>query len=242
MLSSTGGRGGGNLFQHFRQARPRGLGGGDVLERTNPSLSIPEMLDVENPGGREQRAPVPITDLDLALTAQIVVAWAGESGEEPRLGWWRSDLISEFGGKDLFRRLLPGTWAWAILQGAREAARRQEVEMRRQDHDPDRIVSLYGFGSELDERIEERLMDLKRSGREPEQALPGLVLLEEPWNKSGFADWIDGHGTVPTMSVPLGRWIKGEVPEGLDQQVRRLVAGLAPVSDRYPWPHFRRTR
>jgi hypothetical protein len=200
------------------------------------------MLDVENPGSREQRSPVSIPDLDLALTIQLVVAWAGESGEEPRLGWWRSDLISEFGGKDLLRRLLPGTWAWAVLQGAREVARRQEVEMRRQDHDPDRIVSLYGLGFDWDERIEERLMDLKRSGRDPRRALPGLAILDEPWSRPGFAAWVAGHGVIPTTPVPLGRWIKGEVPEGLDPLVRRLVAGLAPVSERYPLPHFRRTR
>jgi len=200
------------------------------------------MLDAENTSARAERPPVPLTELDLALTAQIVVAWAGESGEDRRLGWWRSDLISEFGGQDLFRRMLPSTWAWAVLQGAREAARRQDAEMRRQDHDPDRIVSLYGLGFELDERIEERLMDLKRSGSAPKVALPGLAILDEPWSTTGFADWVNGHGVIQTATVPLGRWIKGEVPVALDQQVKRLVAGLAPVGERYPLPHFRRTR
>jgi hypothetical protein len=52
-----------------------------------------------------------VAELDLLLTAQLAVAWAGEGhvGEEPRLGWWRSDLTSEFGGRDLFQRLLPRT-------------------------------------------------------------------------------------------------------------------------------------
>ena len=54
--------------------------------------------------------PLPTSALDGALTAQLAVAWAGEKGEEPRLGWWRSDLASELGGEDLFRRLLPHTW------------------------------------------------------------------------------------------------------------------------------------
>src|SRR5262245_30337709 len=103
------------------------------------------------------RAPVPVSEIDHALTAQLVVAWAGEGGEEKRLGWWRSDLVSEFGGRDLFRRLLPSTWPWAVLQGAREAARRRDAELRRQDHDPDRILSLFNLGFELNERIEERL-------------------------------------------------------------------------------------
>jgi hypothetical protein len=64
------------------------------------------------------KAPAPLTsELDLLLTAQIAVAWAGEGhvGEEPRLGWWRSDLTSEFGGRDLFERLLPRTHCWAVL-------------------------------------------------------------------------------------------------------------------------------
>ena len=52
------------------------------------------------------------SEIDSLLTAQIVVAWAGEGGEEKRMGWWRSDLISEFGGEDLifrdWRRSTPG--------------------------------------------------------------------------------------------------------------------------------------
>ena len=75
--------------------------------------------------------PAPQTaEVDLLLTAQIAVAWAGEGqvGEEPRLGWWRSDLTSEFGGRDLFERLLPRTHRWAVLQAVREAARVAEGE------------------------------------------------------------------------------------------------------------------
>lgn len=110
------------------------------------------MFEAETSPTRAARVPIPMSEIDRALTAQFVVAWAGESGEEKRLGWWRSDLVSEFGGKDLFRRLLPSTWAWAVLQGAREAARRKDAELRRQDHDPDRILSLFSLGFELDER------------------------------------------------------------------------------------------
>ncbi len=80
------------------------------------------------PHGRP--SPIPSSELDRVLTAQLALAWAGESGEEPRLRWWRSDLASEFGGEDLFQRLLPHTWRWAVLQGAREAARRRDAEAR----------------------------------------------------------------------------------------------------------------
>ena len=57
------------------------------------------MADVTRAGS----APSPsIQEIDLVLTAQLAVAWAGEGGEEPRLAWWRSDLASEYGGEDLF--------------------------------------------------------------------------------------------------------------------------------------------
>ncbi len=77
------------------------------------------------PGAPQPAAPLTTLELDFALTAQLVVAFAGETGgAEPRLGWWQSDLTSEFGGVDLLRRLLPTTWRFAVLQAAREAARR----------------------------------------------------------------------------------------------------------------------
>jgi len=104
--------------------------------------------------------PVPVSEVDFLLTAQVGVAWAGEGGEEPRLGWWRSDLASEFGGEDLFRRLLPSTWRWATLQGARAAAMRRDHEIRAHDHDPDRLLTLFNLGFEIDERVEERLQHL----------------------------------------------------------------------------------
>ena len=179
-------------------------------------------------------------DIDLALTAQLVVAWAGEAGEDRRLGWWRSDLVSEFGGEDLFRRLLPNTWAWAVLQGARETARRRDAELRRQDHDPDRILSLFNFGFVRDERIEERFQDLKRSGRDPSEVLPGLAIIDGGWDQRRFVEWVDEHGQAETSATPIGRRLKKRPPTALDQQVHLLVAGLAPVTGSYPLPHFRR--
>ena len=65
------------------------------------------------------------TELDFLLTAQFSVAFAGEGGESPRLGWWRTDLVSEFGGHDLFQRLLPATWAATQASGWAAETRRQ---------------------------------------------------------------------------------------------------------------------
>jgi hypothetical protein len=199
------------------------------------------MFDLEGGQVKSERTPTPTSEIDHALTAQFVVAWAGESGEEKRLAWWRSDLVSEFGGEDLFRRVLPSTWPWAILQAAREAARRKDAELRRQDHNPDRILSLFSFGFELDERIEERLQDLKRSALTPQVALPGLADgLEPAWNRARFIDWIKGHGEAETNTTPIGRCLKRNTPTSLDQLVQLLVAALSPLAESYPLPHFRK--
>jgi hypothetical protein len=186
--------------------------------------------------------PLPQSSIDAALTAQLAVAWAGEGGENRRLGWWRSDLVSEFSGEDLFRRLLPHSWQWAVLQGAREAARIKDAERRVQDHDPDQILSLYHLGFEIDERIEDRLQCLKDSGAPPREALPGLAdVIESDWNHDHFLDWAQGHGEVETTVTPAGRRLKGRSSESLEQLVRRFVAALAPLGDAYPLPHVRRT-
>lgn len=183
-----------------------------------------------------------VADLDHALTAQLVVAWAGETGEAPRLGWWRCDLISEFGGEDLFKRLLPNTWDWAVLQGAREAARLQDAAQRARDHEPDRIVSLFSLGFEIDERLDERLGELKRSGQPAPTALPGLVeTVGEDWRTASFEAWVAAHGTGEFSKVPSGRRLKGAPPPSLKETIDHLVAALAPVAKEYPLPHFVRS-
>lgn len=193
-------------------------------------------------GAERVSVTIPPSDLDFALTAQIVVAWAGEAGEVKRLGWWRSDLVSEFGGEDLLGRLLPATWRWATLQAVRETARRRDAEMRGQHHDADQVISLYRFGFEIDERIDERLADLKRSGDTPEKALPGLSVITRDWSRASFLDWVQGHGEADSSAAPIGRQLKGDPPSALDHKVRRLVAALAPFADSYPLPHFRGPR
>ena len=196
------------------------------------------MFEIGDAPPRAEKVAVPMSGIDSALTAQLVVAWAGETGEEKRLGWWRSDLVSEFGGEDLFRRLLPSTWRWAVLQGARETARRRDAELRQQDHDPDRIISLFNFGFELDERIEERFQDLKRANPEPQDALPGLAALSEGWDRGRFLAWVGNHGEADVTPTPIGRRLKGLPPSDVEARVRKLVAALAPAAESYPLPHF----
>lgn len=200
-----------------------------------------DLLERERAATPAPRAPVPLSDVDLALTAQLVVAWAGETGEDPRrLGWWRSDLTSEFGGQDLFKRLLPHTWPWATLQAAREAARRTDAAARRHDHDPDRVISLFHLGFDLDERLEERLADLKRADAPPHTALPGLTLTNTPWSPTRFFEWVTNHGPPTASPSPVGRRLPGPPPDALDALVQKLVAALAPPADHYPLPHFKK--
>ena len=178
--------------------------------------------------------------LDAILTAQLAVAWAGETGAAPRLKWWRTDLISEFGGEDLFRRLMPHTWRWAVLEGAREAARRRDAELRAKDADPDRVLTLFRLGFEMDERLDVRLADLKRGGTSPTEALPGLSdVIMSTWSKSAFADWVAGHGEAAVVTAPIGRRLKGETPASTELLVKKLIAALHPLVDAYPMPHAR---
>lgn len=194
------------------------------------------MLDAEDSAAKMSPA-----ELDLVLTAQIAVAWAGEGGEEPRLGWWRSDMVNEFGGEDLFSRLLPHTWKWAVLQAAREAARRTDAEGRAQHHNPDEIVSLFYLGFELDERIEERLQDLKRSVAAPADALPGLAdVVQEAWSKDAFQAWVTDHGKPNFTAEPIGRRLTGAMPPKLSELVPLLLGALNPLADKYPLSHYRR--
>ena len=191
-----------------------------------------------------RRPPIPASTLDAVLTTQLIIAWAGEEGEDPkRLGWWRSDLTSEFGGHDLFRRLLPKTWEWAAFQAIREAGRRSDATGRARHHDPDKLLTLFHLGFDIDERVGDRLHDLKRSGASPTDALPGLSeVTAADWSTDAFADWIRGHddGDGEFVTSPEGRQLKGQPPESLELMIKRLVAACWPLSENYPLPYFRR--
>jgi hypothetical protein len=190
---------------------------------------------------RTKNSPLPRSELDQVLATQLALAWAGEAGEERRLGWWRSDLTSEYGGEDLFQRLLPRTWRWATLQGAREAALRRDAEARAKDHDPDRILSIFRLGFEVDERLDERFQELKASGKDPLEALPTLAeVVSDGWEPARFAEWIRGHGESDAVAAPIGRRLKGEPPVSLGLLVGKLVGALEPLGGEYPLPHYRR--
>jgi len=184
-------------------------------------------------------------DIDTLLAAQIIVAWAGEKGDtdEPsgrRLEWWRTELIGEGAEYDL-KELLPNTWHWAMLQSARYAAVLHDTSVRQKDHDPDRLLTLYSLGFEIDEKVDERLVQFKQNSEKLEEVLPDVAtLVNSEWSEGKFLEWVKKHGKESTTSLPAGRRLKGKPPEALSETIKRLIAGLAPLADTYPMPHFRR--
>lgn len=102
---------------------------------------------------------------------------------------------------DLFRRLLLATWQWAVFQALREDAQRRDTQMRRENAESDRLAPFYRFGFEVDDQLSEQWQDLKRSGRSPEEAQPGLRdVMQDDWSRDAFEAWCDGHGTVDDAS------------------------------------------
>lgn len=183
----------------------------------------------------------PLTsEIDSLLTAQLIVAWAGERGQdERRLGWWRTDLLSADGGRDLLGSLLPRTGEWAVLQAVREAARRIDEASRQEAHDSDTLLSLFALGFQVEERTDERLQDFKRSEKSPAEALPvAMELINGKWDQQAFVDWCEDHGAGNYTTTTAGRRIKGDVPSSLDRIVAGLISALVPISDEYPLPHY----
>lgn len=197
----------------------------------------------------------PDGDLDALLTAQMLIAWAGETS---RLGWWRSELVSRYGGLDLFTRLAPHTTHWVVLQAVREAARRYDAERRGEGGEPDNKLTLFHLGFEVDEQADERLQHHKRGGKEPTAALPGLADFirfprpgddeaeDSPFDRETFERYLHGDAAKYTLE-PGRRRMTGAPPAELPEQVRLLLAGLAPRAGdpddnrkQYPMPYFRR--
>lgn len=181
------------------------------------------------------------TARDAVLTLQLAVAWAGERGEdEPRLGWWDTDMISKYGGHALLRDLAPRTFAWAALEVAREAARRRDAAARGRDANADRLISLFRFGFDVDEQLADRLAELKRASQPPEAALPALGALIGAWDRDGFVSWLEALSDAPNVvNDPAGRRLTGTPNGDVVETARRLARALVPLGDNYLCPHYR---
>lgn len=143
------------------------------------------------------------------------------------------------GGGDFLARLLPRTHAWASLEAVREAARRVDEQGRRGMADPDQLRTLFYFGFDVDERLAERLSELKRGGTSPATSLPLPLALEGPLDDA-FTEALRGAGKGPAFDVvPGGRQLKGAMPGALDLAAKHLAAALVPPPERYPLPFYR---
>jgi hypothetical protein len=199
-------------------------------------------------------------DLDSLLSAQILVAWAGETG---RLGWWRTNLVSRWGGLDFFASLTPGSARWAVLQAVREAARRHDAERRGQSGAPDAKLTLFHLGFEIDELADERLRHHKRTGADPLVVFPGICDFirlpqledldgdgEERFEVEAFERFLRVE-PVKYVFEPGARRLVGTPPEVLRELVRQLLGALTPLAKgrgpgepqgSYPLPYYLRRR
>jgi hypothetical protein len=179
--------------------------------------------------------------LDKILTLQLLVAWAGEGRSEPkRLGWWDTDLVDDAGGGDLLARLAPRIHAWASLELVREAARRVDAKARSKHGDPDKLRSIFFLGFELDEKLADRLSELKRQGKPPEEVLPLPMKLTAKFDREKVLEVLSAAGKVTFDKVPpIGRQLKGVAPTSPQTMVEKLAGALVPLVDEYPLPFFK---
>ena len=149
-------------------------------------------------------------------------------------------MSDEFAGEDLMRRLTPKTWCWAALETTRAAAVAVDAASRSRAEDADNLISLFRFGFELDERLGDRLLELKQAGPEPAEALPRLgQLISDGWSKDGFATWLRQLGKVSFTKTATGRRLVGSMPQDSVIAASHLAAALLPLDSLYPLPHFR---
>ena len=180
-------------------------------------------------------------ELDDLLTLQLSVAWAGEGKTEPaRLGWWATSLVDEYDGLDLMERLLPETGKWAALEVVRLVARLADDDARSKASNPDAIRSIFHLGFAIDEQLDDRLAEHKRSGVSPAEALPGLIGFDDEWDDGMWASWLEKLGIAPSdfRVDPGGRLVRSvdssAEPVAL---VRGLVGALHKPAEHYPAPH-----
>jgi len=151
-------------------------------------------------------------------------------------------MSDEFGGEDLLRRLTPKTWQWAVLESCRAAAKRVDDAARRNADHADHLISLYRLGFEVDERLDERLLELKLDGLPPTEVFPGLAELFSDWSLELFESWIAECGEARFTTTATGRRLIGEMPQDVLAAATQLVAALLPIADNYGLPHFRVAR
>lgn len=179
-------------------------------------------------------------ELDEVLGIQLAIAWAGEADTDPkRMGWWRTGMCDEYGGEDLLKRLVPKTWQWAVLETARNAAKKVDDRGRNRAEDPDNLITLFRLGFQIDEQLDERLLELKQSGVPLNESFPELAALCEAWSDERFKEWLGGLKEASYTATATGRRLKGKAPEEPLAVTRQLASALLPLDSKYALPYFR---
>ncbi|ESA32464.1 hypothetical protein N836_26010 [Leptolyngbya sp. Heron Island J] len=188
------------------------------------------------------KQPIADSVLDSILVWQFVVAWAGESLCEPsRLGWWRTDLIDKDGGGDFLQRLLPKTYLWASLEAVREAAIRTDQQKRQRLAQADQVNTLFFWGFELDEKLQDRLAVHKRGQKSPADRLDLPLELGAEFDPADLKAVLTRPGSDNGKGYKLvseGRAMQGVPPQSLDLRAKHLAAALLPFTDSYPMPFY----
>jgi len=180
-------------------------------------------------------------ELDAILSVQLLLAWAGETpgGDQPRLGWWKTDVVDDEAGGDLWKRLLPRTHRWAGLDAARRAAALTDAKLRSPAKNADRQLTLFHFGFAIDEALAERLAHHVLEAREPAQVLPTLSAITSRFDRTALMKSLDAADLDATFKVVAGgRQLKPHADEPLSTRARRLALALLadPVAPAYPVP------
>jgi hypothetical protein len=183
---------------------------------------------------------LPTTDLDAILALQLTIAWSGErAGEPSRLGWWSSDLVDALGGADLFSRLTPRTAAWAPLLLVRKVAQQVDAEARGKLAQPDGVWTLFRFGFDVDEQLDERIA-LHRQHRATPSDVLGPRYLHGEWSRARLDDLLSALPRPKVDVTPAGRRVVAK-PASVLEAAELLAAALAPLPDAYPMPYVERS-
>jgi hypothetical protein len=190
--------------------------------------------------------------LDRILALQLSVAWAGEQhGDPPSLGWWETSLADPDGGGDFLQRMFPRTHVWAALGSMREAARRADAKARGQTARSDELITLFHFGFEWDEALQERFEHHKRQGVEPPKSDDAEDANRDPasvfgqhyavrskFDRAAFEKYLGAlAGKVAHELVPGGRQLTGALG-AYDEAAVQLARALLPLTPAYPLPFY----
>lgn len=177
--------------------------------------------------------------LDLILSFQMIVAWAGEGlSEPPRLGWWRTDMVDKQGGGYLLEELVPRTHQWASLEAAWRAAIQADRQKRQDMAKPDAVRTLFFWGFSVDEQLADRLREHKQSQACPAQVLPLRMDIEKAFNPEAFEIALRIDSMPQYKVVPSGRQITEPMLGGHGGCAEKLMAALLPLTDHYPMPFY----